>query len=489
MAKHAPENQLQGRRLTGLHPNFDSTTLSLLAFIACAAAALFVIYSWRRYESAIALMLLTPWASWIFYSNVAKTGEEQAESGLGTYIRILLVFLAGACGAVQFFKQYTDRRRCLPGHLLLFGIFIGYAISSAFYSIDRTYTLVRSFEFLVFFAFLLGLHGWVRDQDRLDLALNIYFAVIAFCIVANAISLMFLPGRAWSWLMPNRFQGFTDHPNAFGAMCLVSYPILAWKYMNTRSLRKVCIAIIVCLTLSMHVLSGSRTSMVAAVFGAMIMALFSCRKITLKTTAVGLAFVATLIIGISTLVVSKPDSFLRSDTAITTFTGRTEFWKGCIQLIKERPVHGYGYGVAGKIWEDPRFYREGEFLWLGSAKASLHNGYLSLAIGLGVSGLALWLCFLLIPILKSASLDQSSYKALVLAMLFQGLVLNFFESALSSGSQIFTSLVYWYFFVLSGRLPGALKVQPAAQPAANHFSEAFIDLARKKLCTGNTCSK
>jgi O-antigen ligase len=186
----------------------------------------------------------------------------------------------------------------------------------------------------------------------------------------------------------------------------------------------------------------------------------SVKSITLKRIAVCLMFTLMLTFGISFLLLTKPASLKRGDAAITTLTGRTEFWKGCLVLIQEQPVQGYGFGVAGKIWEDPRFYREGEFLWVGSAKSSLHNGYLSLAIGLGVVGFLTWLTFISIPILQVLSLDFSPYKAFLLAMIGQLLVLNIFESSLSSGSQIHTSLIFWFILIIAGRVPQLLGRQP-----------------------------
>ena len=472
---------------------YDNLTLGLLFLIACLGTAAIFIYSWKRYELAILLILFSSWISWIFYSNVPATAEEQTALGFGTYIRIMLVCLMGACGALQFLKLYKHRQNCLPNYLILFGIFICYAILSVTYSIDRKYTLIRSGEFMFFWGFLLGLHCWIKDRKNLDKVLNIYFAVMTFSIVINAVAAILLPARVWSWEMSGRLQGLTDHPNTFGALCLFAYPIFAWKYMHSRPLIKVGMAILICLTLGMHILSGSRTSLVSAIFGAMIWLFFSYRTISLKHITVGLTFAMALIIGASLLIVLKPKSLHRSDASVATLTGRVEFWKGCIQLIKERPIQGYGYGVAGKIWEDPRFYREGEFLWLGSSKSSLHNGYLSLGIGLGVTGVVMWLWFLVIPIWRTFSLLSNPYKSLILAMIFQGLLLNFFESALSSGSQINASLVFWLFFVIAGRLPDVIQQKSLEQSTAENFSETsfgFNDQTKLRfVCVNHSGSK
>lgn len=435
-----------------------------MAAIAAMGGISILLFCWRRYELAIGLILLSPWVNWLLYANVAKTAEEADAVGSASYIRILLVLLVGCCGTAQFLRSWlAGQNRALPGYLIALGLFVCYAIVSAEYSLDRKFTLIRSFEFLIFFMFLLGFHFWLDNRQKLDRTLNIYYWVIVISIILNAAALVLMPHRVWDWKMPDRFQGLTDHPNMFGALCLLAYPILAWKHAGSRGGVKSAITVLICMTAGLHVLSGSRSSLLAAVVGGVVWLFLSVKSITLKHIAVCMVFTLVLTSGISFLLLTKPASLKRSNSAITSLTGRTDFWKGCMLLIKEKPIQGYGYGVAGKVWEDPRFQKDGEFLWAGSAKSSLHNGYLSVAIGLGVVGLGLWLTLVSIPTWQILSLKSSPYKAFALAMILQLLVLNFVESAVASASQIHTSLIFWFTLVITGRLPKLLMPQTELQ--------------------------
>jgi O-antigen ligase len=248
---------------------------------------------------------------------------------------------------------------------------------------------------------------------------------------------------------------------------------------------------LIIVTLGLHVLSGSRSSLMAAILGGMVWIFYLVRTMTLKRIAICLTFGLLLSFSVSFLILTKPASLKRSDAGVTALTGRTEFWKGCLLLIKERPIQGYGYGVAGKVWQDPRFQREGEFLWAGSAKSSLHNGYLSLAIGLGLVGFLMWLVFLSIPVRQILSMGFSPHKALMLSMFFQLLILNFVESALVSGSQICTSLVFWFFLIIAGRLPFLLRQPFHSKSVAKTYMEKefeYINSTRRPsgLCAGYT---
>jgi O-antigen ligase len=435
----------------------DTAVLALAALGLCAAAV--ILCCNRRFELAIILVLASPWISWISYSNTAKTAEQEAEAGYSTYIRMSVVLLAGFCGILKSVKSWRNNARKPPYYLVLFGCFLAYAALSGFYSIDRKYTLVRSCEFILFFGFLLGFHYWLNGTDRLDRSLNIFFALAACGVIANAAAMAFFPDRAWAWRMPDRLQGLADHPNTLGAFCMLAYPVFAWRYARGGQLQKIGIAALALLTLGMHILSGSRSSLASAALGATSYLAFSGGSASLKKAAAALTCAMAIVLGVTALMVSRPASLARGDSTVTTLTGRTEFWKGCAVLIRERPIRGYGYAVAGKIWEDPRFYREGEFLWLGSARASLHNGYLSLAVGLGLTGLLVWLVFVAAVARRGFCSPANPYKALVMAVILQGLLINFVESALSAGSQIYTSLAFWFFFIIAGKLPALM---PAA---------------------------
>ncbi len=81
---------------------------------------------------------------------------------------------------------------------------------------------------------------------------------------------------------------------------------------------------------------------------------------------------------------------------VTTLTGRTEMWAYVVQEIKRRPLIGYGYSVAGAIFENKYFP-----IWYGpwdeGAQSSLHDGYLDHAIGVGVPATMFWLFIVLRP--------------------------------------------------------------------------------------------
>ncbi|HEX2868555.1 MAG TPA: O-antigen ligase family protein [Ignavibacteriales bacterium] len=417
----------------------------ILAVVIAAAAALAVIYySVIRFEFALFLVVISPWISAIFFSNSPSFNYQ--ETGPGSYLRIGILLLTGLAGAVKYLKLLPVNKGRIPVHFILLGIFLMLAFLSVSYSIDKEFTFVRTVSFIALAGFLLGLDSWLEGEEEFERALNVLFIFIASSVIINSLSLILLPGRVWWWEDQDRFLGLWDHPNTLGAFCMLSYPVLLWKYGKSESLNsKLIIVGLGLLTVFMQYLTGSRTSIVVAVAG--LITWFIVQKKLLRAGLIA-AFFIVLTVLVTQL---KPEVFQRDGgKSITDLTGRDEFWKGAKILISERPLQGYGYSVEGKVWEDARFYDPKNSLWIGSSKASLHNGYISVAIGVGLVAFALWCLVLLVPLWRVSFTPQSGYKALIISMIIMMLLSNFAESAITGGNSI-DSIFFWIAWVLAGR--------------------------------------
>lgn len=76
----------------------------------------------------------------------------------------------------------------------------------------------------------------------------------------------------------------------------------------------------------------------------------------------------------------------------STFTGRTEVWQFVLDRIRDRPIIGYGFAA---FWGTPEvvYGMGGTEIWANAA-GHAHNGYLDLALTVGIPGavlVALWL--------------------------------------------------------------------------------------------------
>ncbi|MGD0917408.1 MAG: O-antigen ligase family protein [Thermodesulfobacteriota bacterium] len=426
----------------------DAVTIIICIGIGLFTVVAITLWSIKRYEVAVFLVGLSPWLSALF---IPPYSEDLLETTLGSYLRIGIVLWMGMVGFIQYIRFRLSKSENVPLHFGLFGLFLLFALISTSYSIDPFYTFVRSCAFIALFGFLIGLHGWLQNDQRLARLLHTLFLLVSFFIVINLLSMITFSDRVWWGDGNNRFQGLWSHPNTLGSVCMISYPVLQWEYSRGTPLKKLMVIVLFVLLACLHLLTGSRASIAVAFLGLSVWFLIQRKRRNL-ILALGLAAVATFLI-----VQFRPSSFQREEgTGVIDLTGRQEFWRGSLILMKERPLLGYGYGVEGKIWEDPRFYGNKETLWSGSVRASLHNGYFSIAIGMGTIIFFMWCLILLVPLWKSMRQPSNDFKALAVTLLMMGMVLNFFEGVITEGRS-FVAILFWIAWVFAGRLPTGEK--------------------------------
>lgn len=113
-----------------------------------------------------------------------------------------------------------------------------------------------------------------------------------------------------------------------------------------------------------------------------------------------------------------------------SFTGRTEIWQFALDNIAKRPVTGYGYGA---FWESVFYGGGGDAgSWVNSIK-SAHNGYLSVALDIGLPGLALtvwWLIWAPFRDLQTGERTIDPLTLLFLRLWLFVLLVTVFETAL-----------------------------------------------------------
>ncbi|PYS14000.1 MAG: hypothetical protein DMG15_09435 [Acidobacteria bacterium] len=417
----------------------DEFTLVIIAIYVVVGAVVITLWSVQRYQLALFIIAVSPLAT---TSLMANDVDADLEPGLGSYVRIGIVLLAGTAGAVFFLR--SKPRQSIPRHLVLLGVFVSMALASTGYSLDPKFTFVRAASSGAVFAFLLGLHYWLKDEERLRGVMETLLVTTVLGVAVNGLAGLLWPERAWLYVEGARFQGLLGHPNQFGGFCMLSYPVLFWKYPRCTTLGKwllICVGVV---TVCLHLLTGSRGSLLPS--AVLICVWFFAMKQWARLICVaGVLAVAGILV-----VTLMPSKFKREDNAdLTGLTGRPEFWQASMELVMERPLQGYGYAVEGKVWNDPRFNKPDFALWSGSAKASLHNGYLSAAIGGGLPALAIWFTLLIIPLSRALNSPLSGYRAFVLSVIVTSLVRNFVEDQIQATAAS-SGITFWVAWVIAG---------------------------------------
>ncbi len=214
-------------------------------------------------------------------------------------------------------------------------------------------------------------------------------ALIAGCLVTIAWTALYTAAYPdYAMVLddgePGWRGGFT-HKNGMAPFMLFAV-ITLWYLDRNRVRRTMGIAAAVFFI----VVAQSTTALVVG--GCLFLAGVGIRTLTttvpqLRTTV--LAFVTTLIAMVAgALILALPHltDLLGKDP---TLSRRTEIWDGVLRVLVDRPLHGFG---IGGVWIDQAASQTVEIhRGLGFVVFHSHNGFLEVALQLGLVGLALYL--------------------------------------------------------------------------------------------------
>lgn len=347
------------------------------------------------------------------------------------FVLLLLLFIIKSAkkGLVIDYKD-----RIIQGLILLVAACI---ISSVFspYQMD-SFTFLRKSLFYQVLVFLVV----INEFDGKDALRPVVYALLgSFAVLSLIILFTRPPSVLLHWL------DATTH----GDKLLIGYSLYAtfyiplgisYLYASRGSVAlKIPLVFFILLEFVFSVLNNHRGQVVAIIISAVVITILARRY---KTLIAGL--VVAVAIGVGLLIV-KPDSFDRYKTVLTTeayvtktvrpsgaveyegMTDRLGIWKGTLDLIKERPLIGYGYGwkkiayaVRDGGWLE-RWDKESRtyayFSERGYGSANPHNLALQILFEVGAVGLFAFLFFwasIVWKALSQARKDSGDGAALLL---------------------------------------------------------------------------
>lgn len=348
----------------------------------------------------------------------------------------------------------------------LYLIFCIWALITISYSVNPEFSLVRLMRALLLFASIIFCSvaarrtGGIRPLIRaLTLA-----AVVATLITAASFA---LPHRL-AWTIPGedarigveevagensgfensgfvdgveRFRGFYWQPNQVGELSLITVGlILAYLEFVDRK-RRMLLGSIAIMSLAMAAVADSRSDLVALTIGS---SLYVCWRYRLR----GLGAIALLAIiaglGLKLMGNDIAPYIWRGD--VTTLTGRTDVWRFAVQQLAAKPLTGYGWGVGGAILSSKYFP-----LWWGpwdlGPRSSLHSGYLTCMIEVGIPAAIFWLFIILRPWVSLFRQDEDPWrlKRVFFFLVIPMLIVNLDETMINecAGSAGFLFMMLW----------------------------------------------
>ncbi len=326
-------------------------------------------------------------------------------------------------------------------------IFLGWCLLTCFWSENFTMSIVKLGLFAcTVLAFCIG--GMLLPEDHPEMNPFLPLAPI-FCYVVIG-----------SVISPNsdqgNFNGVSGNSNMFAACILFSMPWYLLELQRRWSSKHLRIALLVmgAAALFLLVLSRSRTMMVAAVAGSILIfqSLKPGRKILL-TYALVVMLVLAVVFSPNLLSTVKSTYVMKSGNRL--MESREEQMVDSYQYAKQGGTLGAGYGVSigmGRYWE------------MGSTFSNFSrekgNSIFAIVEEIGVVGLALWLALLLLLTTEVRSLGRdldSNSPARFVYLVSLGSLLSAFVSSMAEAWVLSPSPETAVFWATVGISVGALR--------------------------------
>jgi len=312
------------------------------------------------------------------------------------------------------------------------------AIVSALWSIDPELSFRRGVALLA--TTMMGVYLAARFDwlTALRLLGAVWFVLMSASFIAGLVA----PGFArMSEVHVGAWMGGWSEKNALGghaARASFLLLFLAWRDLRYRKwwIAGATVA------LALVMLSRSATALLGAVLGLGVLFaawwMLKGKRWSLALVWSGVTFVGLIVLAYLTM----PDVVLGLLGKDETLTGRTDIWASLGEAIEKKPVLGYGYLAFWGLDSEPRYWLERAVDWNAP---SGHNGWLDLAISLGVVGVAIYAIDLAITLWRAGRLSLAS-PAGVFAL---GFLAQFMLFAMSESIIVAQNSILWatYSFV------------------------------------------
>lgn len=324
----------------------------------------------------------------------------------------------------------------------LLSIFILLCVISFSWSDYSLISFKRSFQLLVTFITILNIVILVDERKHLKLLI---FPAIIYLIV-NYFSGLFIPAA----IDPSfgTWRGIELHKNLLGYSALMISIIALWLIVkNGFGFRKLCGLILLIFSTGLIILSFSTTN-IFAVFS--ILLLYLLLKITSIFNRLGIKifiFILSLFVILafaiifsiySKEVLSEIPALFGKDTSLT---GRDVIWIYIWNEILKRPLLGYGYGT---YWIMGTHIIDLFSSFVGWRVNEAHNGFLEIALQLGIVGFAIFILTYFLFIIKA--LKQENILAIIVILAIT--LVNFSESFIFTPRDPSTLLFILFYFNL-----------------------------------------
>jgi O-antigen ligase len=387
-----------------------------LATLMVPAVVLVVWAAWRVQSDTAHLMCALIMIELLCSATVIPISEEQR-----FMVRYpLLILFCAPCMLGALRKPMLWR-----GGFLDYFLYLGWGAVSITYSLLPIYSFARVTAAALIFVLTVKCVVEIKDIKDMERVLRWFLTGLGVVWIGLLATLVAVP-HDLAWMVEegsgmSRFRGFFGSPNQVGEVTLATICVITvlWKSASRR--QKKWFALEAGVAVVLGALADSRSPFIGLAIGGLVYLLwrYRLRALPVCLTVGVLAFV----------IASQVPAHYFTRGNVQTLTGRTDVWKFAIQKIEERPLLGWGFEVEGQILQS-KYFPVWWGPWEEGPHSSLHNGYLSRAVGIGVPALLFWVFFFLRPwvwLFRSGD-DPWDLKRMFPLVIVPVLVLNMVET-------------------------------------------------------------
>jgi len=380
--------------------------------------------------------------AWLFLCNSPLFAQHYTIMATGRWVALGAMVAVSVLAGIHVRKQMRLRLIALFPFLMS-----AYFYLTRFWSVKPDLTVERSASVVLLAAAVVGV---------------IWYAGSSISSLEQAIKAVLLPISLLFWILTAiygfdlsyyiergqlRTPGPMLNPNGIGVLGALLAPVAYYLWQTTRPRSTVWLGTLLTCVL-MVLLSGTRGALAAILLAFTLIWLTRKRSFSMGIFVSGalasIGFVAVDIYGLPEIV----HSYLRTES-LASGSGRAEAWAAAVELLRERPWTGYGFGTEDLLFDQfgIRFFEH--------SGAMVHNSYLGLSLQIGLLGAAIFFYPLILVALKGVRASMKSKEDFMLSSLvgtlIAGLVICFTESWIYSAGNS-QSLPFWMLFGILVRL-------------------------------------
>lgn len=296
--------------------------------------------------------------------------------------------------------------------ILLGSVFITSDLFQEYINRPKSYFLLVSSLLLLLYCFV-SRNGLQKLLGSLK-SRSLYCGVAVVCLLTTIHGILQYFGIMPSYHQAFPITGTFENPAGFAAIQAALFPFVfnCCFDRNSGRLMQLFFKVVSVLCATSVVLAGSRTGFLAICACAIVVLVFTDSVASFIKTHIWI-WPIFILLAISSFVFLY---YIKKDSA----DGRIFIWKRCFELIKERPLFGYGvYGFQGNYMITQadyfRSHPESEYIMLADNITHPFNEYLKLTVNYGLVGLLVAISLFVWIVLR---LFRSNKQAKVLGLSF-----------------------------------------------------------------------